>query len=59
MVRPYPQVQTSALTQHVPIQPSPTVTMAAPPAHLAPAQQPAFTDGAVKVPCFLYISVLH
>uniref|UniRef100_A0AAR2LJ75 Histone deacetylase complex subunit SAP130 C-terminal domain-containing protein n=1 Tax=Pygocentrus nattereri TaxID=42514 RepID=A0AAR2LJ75_PYGNA len=54
VVRPYPQVQAlgppSALPQHVPIQPSPTVTVAAPPAHLAQPQQPAFTEGAVKVP---------
>ncbi|XP_017553505.2 histone deacetylase complex subunit SAP130a isoform X2 [Pygocentrus nattereri] len=52
VVRPYPQVQAlgppSALPQHVPIQPSPTVTVAAPPAHLAQPQQPAFTEGAVK-----------
>ncbi|KAI4892024.1 hypothetical protein NFI96_034233 [Prochilodus magdalenae] len=52
VVRPYPQVQTlgppSALPQHVPIQPSPTVTVAAPSAHLAQPQQPAFTEGAVK-----------
>ncbi|XP_036426271.1 histone deacetylase complex subunit SAP130a isoform X4 [Colossoma macropomum] len=52
VVRPYPQVQAlgppSALPQHVPIQPSPTVTVAAPPAHLTQPQQPAFTEGAVK-----------
>lgn len=54
VVRPYPQVQTlsqtSALAQHMSIQPSTTVTVAAPPAHLAPGQQPPFTDGAIKVP---------
>uniref|UniRef100_A0A8B9KS04 Sin3A associated protein 130 n=1 Tax=Astyanax mexicanus TaxID=7994 RepID=A0A8B9KS04_ASTMX len=52
VVRPYPQVQTlsqpQALPQHVPIQPSPMVTVAAPPAHLAQAQQPAFNEGTVK-----------
>ncbi|XP_072540212.1 histone deacetylase complex subunit SAP130a isoform X2 [Salminus brasiliensis] len=54
VVRPYPQVQTlgqpQALPQHVPIQPSPAVTVAASPAHLAlaQAQQPAFNEGAVK-----------
>ncbi|KAB5584270.1 hypothetical protein PHYPO_G00105530 [Pangasianodon hypophthalmus] len=52
VVRPYPQVQTlsqaPALAQHLSIQPNPTVTVAAPPGHLAPGQQPAFTDGAVK-----------
>ncbi|XP_060775787.1 histone deacetylase complex subunit SAP130a isoform X2 [Neoarius graeffei] len=52
VVRPYPQVQTlsqtPALAQHMSIQPSSTVTVAAPPAHLAPGQQPAFTDGAIK-----------
>ncbi|KAK1796772.1 hypothetical protein P4O66_009787 [Electrophorus voltai] len=40
VVRPYPQVQAPALPQHVPTQPSPTVAVAPPPAHLA--------DGAVK-----------
>uniref|UniRef100_A0A3B1KL56 Sin3A-associated protein a n=1 Tax=Astyanax mexicanus TaxID=7994 RepID=A0A3B1KL56_ASTMX len=54
VVRPYPQVQTlsqpQALPQHVPIQPSPMVTVAAPPAHLAQAQQPAFNEGTVKPP---------
>lgn len=52
VVRPYPQVQTlsqtPALAQHMSIQPSSTVTVAAPPAHLTPGQQPAFTDGAIK-----------
>ncbi|KAI5109330.1 histone deacetylase complex subunit SAP130 isoform X1, partial [Silurus meridionalis] len=50
VVRPYPQVQTlsqpPALAQHMSIQTSSTV--AAPPAHLAMGQQPAFTDGAIK-----------
>lgn len=54
VVRPYPQVQTlsqtSALAQHVSIQPNTTVTVAAPPAHLTPGQPPAFTEGAIKVP---------
>lgn len=54
VVRPYPQVQTlsqsPALAQHVSIQPNPTVAVAAPPAHLAPGQQSAFADGAIKVP---------
>ncbi|XP_053492628.1 histone deacetylase complex subunit SAP130a isoform X1 [Ictalurus furcatus] len=52
VVRPYPQVQTlsqsPALAQHVSIQPNPTVAVAAPPAHLAPGQQSAFADGAIK-----------
>ncbi|KAM9483578.1 histone deacetylase complex subunit SAP130a [Clarias gariepinus] len=52
VVRPYPQVQTlsqtSALAQHVSIQPNTTVTVAAPPAHLTPGQPPAFTEGAIK-----------
>ncbi|XP_058259548.1 histone deacetylase complex subunit SAP130a isoform X2 [Hemibagrus wyckioides] len=52
VVRPYPQVQTlsqtPALAQHMSIQPNSTVTVAAPPAHLAPGQQPAFTDGTIK-----------
>ncbi|XP_027002782.2 histone deacetylase complex subunit SAP130a isoform X5 [Tachysurus fulvidraco] len=52
VVRPYPQVQTlsqtPALAQHMSIQPSATVTVAAPPAQLAPGQQPPFTDGAIK-----------
>lgn len=54
VVRPYPQVQTlgqtPTLAQHMSIQPSSTVTVAAPPAHLAAGQQPAFTDGSIKVP---------
>lgn len=54
VVRPYPQLQTlsqpAASAQHVSIQPNPTVTVAAPPAHLALGQQPAFTEGAIKVP---------
>ncbi|KAF4079288.1 hypothetical protein AMELA_G00191320 [Ameiurus melas] len=52
VVRPYPQVQTlsqsPALAQHVSIQPNPTVTVAAPPAHPVPGQQSAFADGAIK-----------
>ncbi|XP_062853304.1 histone deacetylase complex subunit SAP130a [Trichomycterus rosablanca] len=38
VVRPYPQMQTQTLAHHVPIQPGPTVTMATPPALLAPGQ---------------------
>lgn len=53
VVRPYPQVQAPgqppALPQHVPIQPSPTVTMAAPSVHLLQGQQPSLTEGSVKV----------
>nr|XP_005165953.1 histone deacetylase complex subunit SAP130 isoform X1 [Danio rerio] len=52
VVRPYPQVQapgqSPALPQHVPIQPSPPVTLAAPSVHLLQGQQPSLTEGSVK-----------
>lgn len=53
VVRPYPQVhalsQSAALPQHVPIQPSPPVTVSNPSVHLAHGQQTGIGDGAVKV----------
>ncbi|XP_076871229.1 histone deacetylase complex subunit SAP130a isoform X2 [Brachyhypopomus gauderio] len=60
VVRPYPQVQTlgphlapppappPALPQHLPVQASATVSVAAPPTHLAQVPQSAFSEGAVK-----------
>ncbi|KAK7155291.1 hypothetical protein R3I93_010050 [Phoxinus phoxinus] len=51
VVRPYPQVQAlgqpPALPQHVPIQPSPSVTVAAPSVHLLQGQQ---SSAALKSP---------
>ncbi|XP_056606761.1 histone deacetylase complex subunit SAP130a isoform X2 [Triplophysa dalaica] len=53
VVRPYPQVhalsQSAALPQHVPIQPSPPVTVSNPSVHLSHGQQTGIGDGAVKV----------
>uniref|UniRef100_A0A672MLU1 Histone deacetylase complex subunit SAP130-like n=1 Tax=Sinocyclocheilus grahami TaxID=75366 RepID=A0A672MLU1_SINGR len=52
VVRPYPQVQalghSSALPQHVPIQPSPPVTVAAPSVQLLQGQQSSVSEGSVK-----------
>ncbi|KAK2889174.1 hypothetical protein Q8A67_014549 [Cirrhinus molitorella] len=52
VVRPYPQVQAlgqpSALPQHVPIQPSPPVTVAAPSVQLLQGQQSSVGEGSVK-----------
>ncbi|XP_043097541.1 histone deacetylase complex subunit SAP130a isoform X4 [Puntigrus tetrazona] len=53
VVRPYPQVQalgqSPALPQHVPIQPSPPVTVAAPSVQLLQGQQSS-VEGSVKAP---------
>uniref|UniRef100_A0A671SXK1 Sin3A-associated protein a n=1 Tax=Sinocyclocheilus anshuiensis TaxID=1608454 RepID=A0A671SXK1_9TELE len=52
VVRPYPQVQAlgqpPALPQHVPIQPSPPVTVAAPSVQLLQGQQSSVSEGSVK-----------
>ncbi|XP_067315726.1 histone deacetylase complex subunit SAP130a isoform X2 [Pseudorasbora parva] len=52
MVRPYPQSQAlgqpPALPQHVPIQPSPPVTVAAPSVHLLQNQQSSVSEASVK-----------
>ncbi|KAK7155292.1 hypothetical protein R3I93_010050 [Phoxinus phoxinus] len=52
VVRPYPQVQAlgqpPALPQHVPIQPSPSVTVAAPSVHLLQGQQSSVSETSVK-----------
>ncbi|XP_073707703.1 histone deacetylase complex subunit SAP130a [Garra rufa] len=52
VVRPYPQVQAlgqpPALPQHVPIQPSPPVTVAAPSVQLLQGQQSSVGEGSVK-----------
>ncbi|XP_058635546.1 histone deacetylase complex subunit SAP130a isoform X3 [Onychostoma macrolepis] len=52
VVRPYPQVQAQsqppALPQHVPIQPSPPVTVAAPSVQLLQGQQSNVSEGSVK-----------
>ncbi|CAI5775276.1 Sin3A associated protein 130 [Podarcis lilfordi] len=48
VVRPYPQVQ--MLTQHHTVQPGVPVTVAAPPAHLAPAVPLSFSEGLMKPP---------
>ncbi|XP_067230756.1 histone deacetylase complex subunit SAP130a isoform X2 [Chanodichthys erythropterus] len=52
VVRPYPQVQAlgqpPALPQHVPIQPSPPVTVAAPSVHLLQGQQSSVGEASVK-----------
>lgn len=47
VVRPYPQVQ--MLTQHHTVQSGVPVTVAAPPAHLAPAVPLSFSEGLMKV----------
>lgn len=47
VVRPYPQVQ--MLAPHHPVPPGAPVTVAAPPAHLAPAVPLSFSDGLMKV----------
>lgn len=63
MVRPYPQIQTlsqtPALPQHVPIQPSPPVTVSNPSVHLPQGQQTGIGDGSVKVitACFLVFKI--
>lgn len=53
VVRPYPQIQalsqSSALPQHVPIQPSPPVTVSNQSVHLPQGQQTGIGDGSVKV----------
>lgn len=54
VVRPYPQVQSLAsqpptLPQHVPIQPSPPISVPGPQVHLPQGQPPTFTEGPVKV----------
>ncbi|XP_033005857.1 histone deacetylase complex subunit SAP130 isoform X1 [Lacerta agilis] len=48
VVRPYPQVQ--MLTQHHTVQSGVPVTVAAPPAHLAPAVPLSFSEGLMKPP---------
>ncbi|XP_042581783.1 histone deacetylase complex subunit SAP130-like isoform X3 [Cyprinus carpio] len=52
VVRPYPQVQAlgqpPALPQHVPIQPSPSLTVAAPSVQLLQGQQSSVSEGSVK-----------
>ncbi|KAL0191052.1 hypothetical protein M9458_013750, partial [Cirrhinus mrigala] len=52
VVRPYPQVQAlgqpPALPQHVPIQPSPPVTVATPSVQLLQGQQSSVSEGSVK-----------
>ncbi|XP_030647554.1 histone deacetylase complex subunit SAP130a isoform X2 [Chanos chanos] len=52
VVRPYPQVQTigqsPALPQHIPIQPSPPVTVAASSVHLPQGQPATFSESSVK-----------
>ncbi|XP_051752924.1 histone deacetylase complex subunit SAP130a isoform X2 [Ctenopharyngodon idella] len=52
VVRPYPQVQAlgqpPALPQHVPIQPSPPVTVTAPSVHLLQGQQSSVGEASVK-----------
>ncbi|XP_059416389.1 histone deacetylase complex subunit SAP130a isoform X1 [Carassius carassius] len=52
VVRPYPQVQAlvqpPALPQHVPIQPSPPVTVATPSVQLLQGQQSGVSEGSVK-----------
>lgn len=59
VVRPYPQVQAlgqpPALPQHVPIQPSPPVTVAAPSVQLLQAQQSSVSEGSVKVTSFHFL----
>lgn len=53
VVRPYPQIQTlsqpPALPQHVPIQPSPPITVSAPSVHLPQGQQAGISEGSLKV----------
>lgn len=57
VVRPYPQVQslgqTATLPQHVPIQPSPAVSVPGPQVHLPQGQPPTFAEVPVKVGVFL------
>ncbi|XP_076134983.1 histone deacetylase complex subunit SAP130a isoform X4 [Alosa pseudoharengus] len=52
VVRPYPQVQSlgqpPTMPQHVPIQPSPPVSVPGPPVHLPQGQPPTFPEGPVK-----------
>lgn len=52
VVRPYPQIQTisqpPALPQHVPIQPSPPITVSAPSVHLPQGQQAGISEGSLK-----------
>lgn len=52
VVRPYPQIQalsqSPALPQHVPIQPSPPVTVSNQSVHLPQGQQTSIGDGSVK-----------
>uniref|UniRef100_A0A8C2CLQ6 Sin3A-associated protein a n=1 Tax=Cyprinus carpio TaxID=7962 RepID=A0A8C2CLQ6_CYPCA len=52
VVRPYPQVQAlgqpPALPQHVPIQPSPSLSVAAPSVQLLQGQQSSVSEGSVK-----------
>lgn len=59
VVRPYPQVQAlgqpPALPQHVPIQPSPPVTVAAPSVHLLQGQQSSVGEASVKVIYFRFL----
>lgn len=60
VVRPYPQVQAlgqpPALPQHVPIQPSPPVTVTAPSVHLLQGQQSSVGEASVKVIYFRFLS---
>uniref|UniRef100_A0A8C2CAC7 Sin3A-associated protein a n=1 Tax=Cyprinus carpio TaxID=7962 RepID=A0A8C2CAC7_CYPCA len=63
VVRPYPQVQAlvqpPALPQHVPIQPSPSVTVAAPSVQLLQGQQQSsVSEGSVKVTSFHFLCSL-
>uniref|UniRef100_A0A8C1PBH3 Sin3A-associated protein a n=1 Tax=Cyprinus carpio TaxID=7962 RepID=A0A8C1PBH3_CYPCA len=63
VVRPYPQVQAlvqpPALPQHVPIQPSPPVTVAAPSVQLLQGQQQSsVSEGSVKVTSFHFLCSL-
>jgi len=59
VVRPYPQVQAlgqpPALPQHVPIQPSPSVTVAAPSVRLLQGQLSNVSEASVKVIYFLFL----
>ncbi|XP_062411888.1 histone deacetylase complex subunit SAP130a isoform X2 [Sardina pilchardus] len=54
VVRPYPQVQSlgqpPTLPHHVPIQPSPPVSVPGPPVHLPQGQPLTFSEGPVKAP---------
>uniref|UniRef100_A0A8C2B8C1 Sin3A-associated protein a n=1 Tax=Cyprinus carpio TaxID=7962 RepID=A0A8C2B8C1_CYPCA len=59
VVRPYPQVQAlgqpPALPQHVPIQPSPSLSVAAPSVQLLQGQQSSVSEGSVKVTSFHFL----